>query len=125
MKLQISDFFTLDVADYIGEKASEKDTELFLQKYSVYKGELNIPGIEEPFHIDDAFLDKIASTFLFAALEAGKIYKRIAELKGNEDFIAEVSMDEVDDPQTPAEPVLILLFRHSHRSPHQSSGRQN
>lgn len=103
-----SDFFTLDVADYIGEKASKEETDAFLQKYSKYKGELTIPGIDKPFLVDDGFLNKIASTFLFATLEAGKIYNRIAELKGSEDFIAEVSMDEVDDPQTPAELFFIL-----------------
>jgi hypothetical protein len=103
-----SDFFTLDVADYIGKLASKEEIDSFIKKYSGYKGDLNIPGINTPFHIDDAFLNKIASSFLFATLEAGKIYRRIAELKGNEDFIAEVSMDEVDAPQTPAELFFIL-----------------
>jgi hypothetical protein len=103
-----SDFFTLDVADYIGKLASKEEIDSFIKKYSGYKGDLNIPGIDTPFHIDDAFLNKIASSFLFATLEAGKIYRRIAELKGNEDFIAEVSMDEVDAPQTPAELFFIL-----------------
>jgi len=103
-----SDFFTLDVADYIGKEASQEDIANFLQKYARYKGELTMPGIDEPFLIDDEFLEKIASTFLFATLEAGKIYRRIADLKGSEDFIAEVSMDEVDNPQTPAELFFIL-----------------
>lgn len=103
-----SDFFTLDVADYIGKEVSKVEIDEFVRKYSIYKGELRIPGIETPFQIDEAFLKKIASTFLFAANEAGKIYRRIAELKGNEDFIAEVSMDEVEDAQTPAELFFIL-----------------
>ncbi len=103
-----SDFFTLDVADYIGKQADKQEINAFVSKYSRYKGALAIPGIATPFHVDDAFLNKIASTFLFAALEAGKIYRRIAEIKGNEDFIAEVSMDEVDAPQTPAELFFIL-----------------
>ena len=103
-----SDFFTLDVADYIGREVSQKEIDEFLEKYSKYKGQLSIPGIDTPFKIDADFLNKIATTFLFAAKEAGKIYRRIAELKGNEDFIAEVSMDEVNDPQTPAELFFIL-----------------
>lgn len=103
-----SDFFTLDVADYIGKQASADSVNEFVNKYNSYSGELTIPGIAEPFDIDEAFIRKIAETFLFAAQEAGKIYKRIAELKGNEDFIAEVSMDEVEDPQTPAELFFIL-----------------
>lgn len=103
-----SDFFTLDVADYIGKQASKTEADAFVEKYAKYKGDLSIHGISTPFKIDEAFLQKIASTFLFATLEAGKIYRRIAELKGSEDFIAEVSMDEVDAPQTPAELFFIL-----------------
>jgi hypothetical protein len=103
-----SDFFTLDVADYIGKEVSQSEIDEFLSKYSKYIGELSIPGIDTPFHINEVFLRRIASTFLFAAQEAGKIYRRIAELKGNENFIAEVSMDEVEDPQTPAELFFIL-----------------
>ncbi len=103
-----SDFFTLDVADYIGKEVSQEEIDGFVSKYAKYIGQLSIPGIDAPFQIDENFLRKIAATFLFAAKEAGKIYRRITELKGNEDFIAEVSMDEVDDPQTPAELFFIL-----------------
>lgn len=103
-----SDFFTLDVADYIGRSASKEDIDGFVKKYSKYEGALSIPGIATPFQIDKAFLHKIASNFLFAALEAGKIYRRIADLKDSEKFIAEVSMDEVKVPQTPAELFFIL-----------------
>jgi len=103
-----SDFFTLDVADYIGKESSSEEIEAFVSKYSKYIGKLSIPGIEKPFEIHEDFIRKIASNVLFAAKEAGKIYRRIAELKGSEDFIAEVSMDEVDDPQTPAELFFIL-----------------
>ncbi len=103
-----SDFFTLDVADYIGQPASQDEINVFVSKYRKYVGELSIPGIETPFSVDHSFLERIASTFLYATQEAGKIYRRIAELKGNEDFVAEVSMDEVDNPQTPAELFFIL-----------------
>lgn len=103
-----SDFFTLDVADYIGKEVSQVQIDEFVSKYSKYIGELSISGIAKPFQIDERFLNAIASTFLVAAQEAGKIYRRIAELKGHEDFVAEVSMDEVDAPQTPAELFFIL-----------------
>lgn len=103
-----SDFFTLDVADYIGKEVSQVEIDEFAIKYSKYIGELSIPGIDTPFQINEGFLKRIASTFLFATKEAGKIYRKIAELKGNEDFIAEVSMDEVEDPQSPAELFFIL-----------------
>ena len=37
-----SDFFTLDVADYIGEKADEKDLESFVDSCSIFTGRLHI-----------------------------------------------------------------------------------
>ncbi len=67
-----SDFFTIDVADYIGKTGS----------------------IEE--------------RFLPAIKEAGKIYRHIAEKKGADNFVTEVSMDEVDEAQTPEELRYIL-----------------
>ena len=61
------DFFTLDVADWIGKAAGPA-------------------GVRA------------------AVKEAGKIYRRILEKRGQTPFITEVSMDETDRPQTPQEP---------------------
>jgi len=43
-----------------------------------------------------------------AAREAGKIYRHIANARGEGAFITEVSMDETDSPQTPPELLIIL-----------------
>ena len=67
-----SDFFTIDVADYIGKTGSMEEK------------------------------------FLPAIREAGKIYRHIAEKKGEGNFVTEVSMDEVDIAQTPEELRYIL-----------------
>ena len=40
-----SDFFTLDVADYIGEKANADDISAFAQKYKKFAGKLSVPSI--------------------------------------------------------------------------------
>ena len=40
-------------------------------------------------------LRDIANKFLLATIEAGNLYKHIANSKGEDNFIAEVSMDEV------------------------------
>ena len=66
------DFFTIDVADYIGKTGS----------------------LEE--------------RYLPAVKEAGRIYRHIAEKKGVDNFVTEVSMDEVDEAQTPEELRYIL-----------------
>ena len=67
-----SDFFTIDVADYIGKSGSMEER------------------------------------FLPAIKEAGRIYRHIAEKKGADNFVTEVSMDEVDEAQTPEELRYIL-----------------
>ena len=66
------DFFTIDVADYIGKTGS----------------------LEE--------------RYLPAVREAGKIYRHIAGKKGADNFVTEVSMDEVPVAQTPEEIKYIL-----------------
>ncbi|MBQ3288155.1 MAG: hypothetical protein IJH50_01930 [Kiritimatiellae bacterium] len=49
-----------------------------------------------------------ADRYLPAVKEAGRIYRHIAERKGAENFVTEVSMDEVDVAQTPSEIRYIL-----------------
>ena len=70
--IEASDFFTIDVADYIGKSGT----------------------VEE--------------RFLPAIKEAGRIYRHIVECKGEGNFVTEVSMDEVDEAQTPEELRYIL-----------------
>lgn len=103
-----SDFFTLDVADYIGKSVSEFEVSKFLKANNSLIGSISLPGISKPFVITNDFLQKFASKYLFACLEASKIYQRIASTKGNDNFITEVSMDEVDEPQTPIDMFFIL-----------------
>lgn len=50
----------------------------------------------------------IEERYLPAVQEAGKIYRHIAERKGADNFVTEVSMDEVDIAQTPDEVKYIL-----------------
>jgi hypothetical protein len=106
--IESSDFFTLDVADYIGKPAPENEINAFIERRRKYVGNLSIPGIDEQFEITEDKLRDIANKFLLAAIEAGNLYRRIADGKGDDNFIAEVSMDEVNDPQTPVELFFIL-----------------
>jgi tagaturonate epimerase len=106
--LESSNFFTLDVAAFIGKASSADDVDDFLDSCEKYKGECQIPGIESPFEVDNTFLRKMADRFLVAISEAGNIYRFIKARKGANDFITEVSMDEVEAPQTPIEMFFIL-----------------
>jgi hypothetical protein len=103
-----SDFFTLDVADFIGKPAPESDIEQFVKKHSKYIGSLEIAGVEQPLKIDREQVKVIAAKFLSAVKQAGGIYRHIEAAKGTRNFITEVSMDETDQPQTPMEMFFIL-----------------
>lgn len=103
------DFFTLDVADDIGEAADPADIEAFIAKHPELLGTVSIAGIDAPFEITRADIEKTANQFLKATQKAGAIYRHIVEAKGgSDDFVTEVSMDETDKPQTPPELLVIL-----------------
>jgi len=105
-----SDFFTLDVADYIARQTSEEDLKQFINAASKYVGTLEIPSIEEKVEITEDDITTIGKKFLFAVKEAGRIYRHIENAKGKGSFITEVSMDESDTPQSPVEMLFILLM---------------
>jgi hypothetical protein len=89
-----SDFFTIDVAHFIGQAAAPADLDAFVSRHT----EL---GAAESVR-------KTANKYLAAVKAAGEIYRRIASRKGEGNFITEVSMDETDAPQTPDELLVIL-----------------
>jgi len=103
-----SDFFTLDVADFMGKNAAEDEISAFVNKHSKYIGSLAIPGIDETIEITKEQISKISRKVLFAVKEAGRIYRHIKSAKGADNFVAEVSMDETDSPQMPIEMLFIL-----------------
>jgi len=106
--IESSDFFTLDVADFIGKPADEQSINTFVQANEKYTGRLEIPGIEEPQEITSEIIRQIGTKFLYAVQQAGQIYRRVLARKGPDNFIVEVSMDETDEPQTPIELFFIL-----------------
>ena len=103
-----SDFFTLDVAAFIGQPSSDEAVAAFLKECERYKGQLVIPGIKEPIEVNDQLLREIANQFLAAVEQAAAIYNYLVEKKGKGNFITEVSMDEVAQPQTPVDLFFIL-----------------
>lgn len=106
--IESSDFFTLDVADFIGHPAQKNDIHAFIEKHSKFIGSVAIPGIDETLEITEQQVQGIAGKCLLAIKEAGKIYRYIEAAKGTNNFITEVSMDETDQPQTPVEMLFIL-----------------
>lgn len=103
-----SDFYTIDVADFIGEAPNSDELDKFVQQQSKYIGSLSIPNIDASFEIDEATIKEIGSKYLYAAQKAAEIYQHIESKKGKGNFVTEVSMDETDTPQTPIELFFIL-----------------
>lgn len=103
------DFFTLDVADDIGEAADPADVQTFIENHPELIGSIQVEGIDQPLEISRDLVEKTANQFLKATQKAKAIYNHILEAKGGtDDFVTEVSMDETDNPQVPAEMLIIL-----------------
>jgi tagaturonate epimerase len=105
-----SDFFTVDVASYIGKRTDDSDISAFIDTAGKYTGRLDVPGIKKAVKCSGKQLADIAEKYLFAAKKAGEIYRKIEKSKGAGNFITEVSMDEVSQPQTPVELFFILAM---------------
>ena len=101
------DFFTIDVADAIGKPADAAQVDAFVQYCGKYVGSLEIPGAGS-FDVTEETIRNVANTFLGAVKLAGEIYRHIAERRGAENLIPEISMDETDAPQSPLEMFFIL-----------------
>jgi hypothetical protein len=114
------DFFTIDVADYIGKETIAEEIDTFISANKRYIGNLAIPGITKPFFITENDLRNIAEKFLFAVKEAAAIYQYIVKIKGEDNFVAEVSMDEVNDAQSPVEMFFILSAIAQYKIPAQT-----
>jgi len=106
--LESSDYYTLDVAAAIGKPALSSEVAGFLARHPELRQRIELPGIERPLEISRPAAAAIAGKYLFAVKEAARIYRRIEAAKGKGSFVTEVSMDETDSPQTPAELLVIL-----------------
>ncbi|MGD0784996.1 MAG: tagaturonate epimerase family protein [Sedimentisphaerales bacterium] len=115
-----SNFFTLDVADFIGLKCDEKDLKAFIIANKKFIGTIEIPGIGGKLNITQNDLEKIGGKFLLAVKKAGETYRHIIEKKGSSDFVTEVSVDESNLPQSPIEMLFILSAIAAQKIPAQT-----
>jgi hypothetical protein len=124
--IESSDFFTID----IGRKAEDQEIIEFLSSVEKYTNGIEIPGTTLSFKTSKAQIIQIAEKYLYAAIQAWDIYRKIEKTKGKGNFITEVSMDEVPLPQSPVELFFILKMLASENIPVQTiapkfSGRFN
>lgn len=118
--LEPSDFFTIDVAHFIGAEPERNAVEEFVKRHPELTGAIEVSGLTEPVRSSGDVVTQIARKYLAAVQEAGRIYRRIASRKGKDALIAEVSMDETDSPQTPLELLIILAAIADERVPIQT-----
>lgn len=128
--LTASDFFTLDVAGYIGKQANADQVAKARVVLGKLGAEIDIPGINNKIVLDEAFIDDFLNNYLFAIHAAFELYQYILKHKGISNFVPEVSMDEVENPQSPRELLLILVLLADLKVPVQTiapkfSGRFN
>lgn len=103
-----ADFYTIDVADWIGNPAEAKALKDFVARHPELARRTEVPGIDQPLNTSVQDLERIAGKYLLAVQEAGRIYRYIGQAKARDLFITEVSLDETDRPQTPPELLIIL-----------------
>jgi hypothetical protein len=102
------DFFTIDVADLIAQPAEDSLIQRFVDSHPELVRSVTVPGIDGSFESNHERVSQIARKYFAAVQEAGRIYRHIEHQKGRGNFIAEISMDETDSPQTPLELLIIL-----------------
>ncbi len=106
--LASSNFFTLDVADFIGTSSTDDAVASFVGEMAPFVGTLRVPGVEAAFDVTPGVLERIGRQYVNAVSEAGRTYRHIASAKGEGTFVVEVSTDEAPDPQLPFELFFIL-----------------
>lgn len=102
------DFFTIDVAEFIGQPAKASEVENFLKCHPELRGSVAMEGAGKDFEISPELLEQTALKFLAAVKIAGEVYRIVLDAKGAGNFIAEISMDETDRAQSPIELLIIL-----------------
>lgn len=108
--IDFSNFFTIDVADYIGKSAEAADIAAAVERNKKYAGKEIVLSPSHKVLVTEADILAIATKYLYAIQQAGKIYRHIESAKGAGKFVTEVSMDEVSSPQSPVEMLFILAM---------------
>jgi len=101
------DFFTIDVADVIGQQADPESLDKAIRRQSRLVGPLVLVADQPTIDISIDVIKQAAMKYFQATDTAGQIYQYIRDHK-REPFEVEISMDETDQPQTPVELLLIL-----------------
>jgi hypothetical protein len=103
-----SDFFTIDVAEFIGRAPEQEAAARFLKGMGRLKGLHRVPGVADPIEVTEDMLQRVAQTYVAAIEEAARVYRYLVDAKGPGTFVTEISMDEAASAQPPEELLLVL-----------------
>jgi len=128
--LSASDFYTIDVADFIGKPAPPSEIDQFTKRHRALCGRVELAEGIEPISITEDDLRLTAHKFLAATKSAGEVYRKLVSARGKGNFVVEISMDETDRAQSPVELLIILAAIADEKIPIQTiapkfSGRFN
>lgn len=103
-----SDFFTIDVAEAIGNPAPDAAVEEWVETVRPTLKKVSHPDLGGDLVVTPDQLRSFGKKYSAAIKEAGAIYRYIVKAKAGQPFITEVSVDEANDPQRPYELYLFL-----------------
>jgi len=106
--LGVCNFFTVDVAENIGEPVDENETAEYIEFSKTYLKPFEIPGIPGKIEVTSEFIEKMANQYLSAVLKVDKMY-RFLKAKLDKPFVLELSVDETEFAQKPIELFFILV----------------
>ena len=118
--LRGSNFFTLDVADFVGDAPDGSALEDWLDSLNPYYKALEIEGLEEPLVLSRDSAKAAGMQFFSAIQKAGELYRSIESSKSDSPFVTEVSIDETDQAQGPEEIFYLLSMMARERIPVQT-----
>ena len=91
--LDSCDFYTIDVADFIGQASEEAAVDGFVKQHPELLGSIDLAGGDAPLEITQNNLRQAAHKYLAAAKKAGEVYRKVESVKGKGNFISEISME--------------------------------
>ncbi len=103
-----ADFFTLDVAEFMGETLAESEITAFIARHKNLLGDQHIEGLSAPLTLTQGEVAEYLRNALFAVQQAGRLYRHIVAERGSDNFVTELSMDETIAAQTPGMLYVIL-----------------
>lgn len=101
------DFYTIDVTNCIGRRATDESIAAFLDRAQLLVGDHEVANAGRQISVSPELLQVFAEKYLFALEEAQRIYEHVRDAGGDLRHV-EVAMDESPEIQGPSELLIIL-----------------